>query len=373
MLRSLATVISLGHITKHPNADRLVIAKALEFNIVLAQDYANEGDIGVYFQVDSVLPGTKSWVLGQKIFGNNEPFGKDHVLKLKKIRGICSHGLFIKLDEFSNYNIDTSQWVIGQNVTEILGVYKRRDTADEEDNKQDQNEEKSKAVTENRQKLTTSNNYSFASMFPDGPSKTDEPRIQSAKYLLDALIGQPYYITVKLDGSSTTVALQYNQDADHHLKLCSRNQGVPYCEGNAFWKAAINQDFAKKLQKVPHLVFQAECCGPKICANKLQLSKPCLFVFTIFDVKQQTRLIFDEMCQVCKDLDLLMVPLLEKGDSFNYSIDELQLLSRGFYEGTKNQREGIVVRSQVPQRVGKHLEWLSFKIINELYQLKNGQ
>jgi hypothetical protein len=40
--------------------------------------------------------------------------------------------------------------------------------------------------------------------FPDFIPKTDEPNYQSDPYLVDRLVGKPYYITEKCDGSSTT-------------------------------------------------------------------------------------------------------------------------------------------------------------------------
>jgi hypothetical protein len=61
--RSMATIVAIKDKTAHPNADRLVTAHVKgKFVIVLGKDYVNEGDIGVYFEVDSVLPNDAEWV-----------------------------------------------------------------------------------------------------------------------------------------------------------------------------------------------------------------------------------------------------------------------------------------------------------------------
>ena len=73
------------------------------------------------------------------------------------------------------------------------------------------------------------------------------------------------------------------------------------------------------------------------------------------------------MTDLCKKMDLPMVDIFEKGDSFNYSMEQLKEKSKGKYAGTKNHREGLVFRLQKEwhDTVIRH----SFKIINDDYLL----
>ena len=58
-----------------------------------------------------------------------------------------------------------------------------------------------------------------------------------------------------------------------------------------------------------------------------------------------------------------LVPLIEYGQSFNYDADDLLTLAEGKYEGTTNEREGVVIRGN----------GISFKAISNRYLLKGGE
>ncbi len=53
-----------------------------------------------------------------------------------------------------------------------------------------------------------------------------------------------------------------------------------------------------------------------------------------------------ELIELCAKLDLPMVSIVEKGESFNYGLADLKEKCKGFYEGTENHREGLVFRLQ---------------------------
>ena len=77
------------------------------------------------------------------------------------------------------------------------------------------------------------------------------------------------------------------------------------------------------------------------------------------------------MVQICKDLELEMVPLIERGiftDDMN--IPYLLEKAKGLYDGTKNQREGIVIRPTKEMEF-KRGQRLSFKVLNNQYLLKD--
>jgi hypothetical protein len=52
-------------------------------------------------------------------------------------------------------------------------------------------------------------------------------------------------------------------------------------------------------------------------------------------------------------------------------MDELIKYAEGFYEGTKNRREGVVIRSCKEQRSNALKGRMSFKVVNNQYLLKD--
>jgi RNA ligase (TIGR02306 family) len=206
--------------------------------------------------------------------------------------------------------------------------------------------------------------------FPSFLIKTDETRIQSEPNLTNELTGHPYYITEKLDGTSATYYYNNGQ-----FGVCSRNLELKEKDGNTYWRVANEYKLEEILEKDGrNLCIQGEVCGPGIQKNPLNLHKPQLFVFNVYDIDSGRYFSMYEMMVFCDQHELKMVPLVEAGEVYpGYSPDALLNMADGLYEGTKNIREGIVVRSQKevphafysPKRV-------SFKAINNKYLLKHG-
>jgi hypothetical protein len=177
--------------------------------------------------------------------------------------------------------------------------------------------------------------------------------------MLEALIGKPYYITLKIDGTSATYG--YFND---HLVICSRNNVLT--EPNKdYHPVAVRYNLAEKLKNHPNWVIQSENYGPKINKNLLNTKQVDFYVFNIFDTNTCRRLGYKDFLAACDELEVPHVPVLEEGESFNYTIEELCEMSKGKYEGTSNNREGIVIRSS--EALMFEGEPLSFKVINEDY------
>lgn len=336
--RKLAKLVRLGPVIKHPNADRLQIATVGGWEVVVGID-CKENDEGVYFEIDSILP-DEDWT-------KCLPARK---IKTIKLRGQISQGLFLRMTEVpvlrdTNFEEDAD-------VTDILRVVKRFDPQDLPEGVR-----------------TSSNQHGmmpYGEALPNGPPKTDEPRIQSNKYLLDYLSGRPYYITLKYDGSSVTFGY-----VGEEFRVLSRNFLVTK-EDSIQWYIAKKYGLKEKLVNTSFFL-QGELIGPKVQGNPLQLKEPEMRVFNLYDVKQKRYLDLESFLDTLNTLNdisvgspLEGVDILFKGDNFDKDIKSLLEMAEGEYEGTKNPREGLVVRSQKPPRV-------SFKVINNAYLLKTGQ
>ena len=190
---------------------------------------------------------------------------------------------------------------------------------------------------------------------------TDELRVQSEDSLRQALIGLPYYISTKIDGTSCSMwIMKGKRGVSGRKKMYKDNDSSP------MWAYAHKINLFEQLEADGwEGIIQGEFAGPKIQSNPLGLFEAEYFVFNVFD-KDRNLYPLDKMTEFCNKYGLKMVPINEVGYEFNYSQDELIEKSRGNYENG-HTREGIVVRPITPvynETLGKSL---SFKMINPDY------
>jgi RNA ligase (TIGR02306 family) len=311
-MRKLVSIQEVINIDPIPNSDFLEAITVLGWTLVAKKGEFVIGSPCVFFEVDCLLPEAPwSEFLRSKKFR----------IKTVKLRGQLSQGLALPLEYLG---ISPGECEIGDDVTERLGVKKYE-------------------LPENEQ---PGNNAPVLGIpFPSHVPKTDEPRVQSNPDLLQALAGRPYVTTVKLDGSSFTAT--YDSEGTFHV--CSRNLSLfrPEEGGlvNNWWKVAIANNLEEKLQGTTYYAIQGELCGPGIQKNRLNLTEHRLFVFNAYNWEWRRHLTPVELQDLCERLGLDHVPVDETGDSFSYTAEELLAKADGVYAGTKNRREGIVVRS----------------------------
>jgi RNA ligase (TIGR02306 family) len=335
IIRKLASIQVVSDIKIHLNADRLALAKVLGWQVVIQKEEFKIGQKVVYFEIDSLLP-EKPWSEFMR--------ARQFRVKTVKLRGEISQGLILPLKILGD-DANENDFEIGQNLTELIGVNKYEDDADH------------KSETEGK----TSN---FPSHLVE---KTDEPRIQSIPYMIEKFMGQSYYASLKYDGTSATYLIDPNNKETFYI--CSRNLTKEYVPGELYSRIADEFKIKENLLKNDcRYAIQGEIYGPKISKNYHQAKKTSFAVFNIKDLIENRFLDMQELVDTCKKLNLPMVEIVEKSESFNYSLEELKNLSKGNYPGTKNPREGLVFRLQN--------EWnkdyrLSFKIINDDFLVKH--
>lgn len=332
MSRTLASIQRITNIQPIPDADAIEVASVLGWKVVVKKGEFKVGDLAVYLEIDSVPPDEEQYRFLWK-WAEQRP--NNFRIKTVKLRGQISQGILFPLSILGPVRLFTE----GEDVTETLGVTKYEAPLPRgADNIEGQ--------------------------FFDGVPKTDEERVQSAagRKKMELLFGKPYYITVKCDGSSMTVA-----EHDGRVKVASRNYRLADTEGSAYWSAARNGNLLRFVELYPALAVQGELVGPGIQSNRLGLKDHRCLVFTIFDRSTGTRLPWDQMVQASLEFGFDLVPLVEAQVGFDLSADELLQLAEGKYEGTKNEREGIVIRSADPH------EEISFKAISNRYLLKGGE
>ena len=194
--------------------------------------------------------------------------------------------------------------------------------------------------------------------FPSFSPKTDEPNFQSVPDMIKALVGQPFYATVKVDGSSGTVFW----DDDGVVRACLRNFELKDRPDTAVWQLVRKYGLADS--RLP-VALQFEIIGPGIQKNRLGLKEMDLRLFNVWHIDQRRYLGFDDMRVLAQSLDLPMVDVVEAGGIFDLKDDEaLRTYAERTYANGATA-EGVVICPVKETQVNG--ERLSFKLINLLY------
>lgn len=336
--RPLATVVKVTGISPIEGADRIVLAKVLGWKCIIKKEEFSVGDLAIYFTIDSVLDVTDKNMEFAKKFGGR--------IKTIKMKGVLSQGLLAPLSWISDRGHSIDNIKEDDDVTEKLNVKKY--VHDTEIYQYIESKEKD--------------------CFPIYIKKTDEPRLQGLKNVLDELTKYKDTITItrKEDGQSGTF-FYYND------KYC-------VCSRNFVWKTATNEsmsyfnvsekykleeclkDIYNKTSK--HLAIQGEVIGPKINGNRLKLDQYVFRVFNIWDINEQKYIDWASVKEICSKYSLETVPELFLPESFEFTVDSFVDFANKQEYSKGNPAEGIVVKTAGDQRI-------SFKVISNVFLLKH--
>ena len=338
--RKLASIQYVHNITPIEGAEKIECVHVLGWQCVANKGQFSIGDKCVYMEVDSFLPVCELFeFLRASSFKENEIMGAGFRLKTMKFRGQISQGLVQPLEI-----LPEGEYEIGDDVTELLGIRKWE--------------------IEER----VSNDGTVIAEFPSEISKTDELRVQSYPELIEEFKSvKGYYISTKMDGCSVTM---YKRG--EHFGVCGRNYEYADDDKSAMWKYAHNHKIEERLKEnnLDNIAIQGEFCGPGIQKNRLKLTEPEWYVFTVTDMNTNKRLSLYKTDEICKLLDLNMVPIEEVEEEFQYkSVDELLEKAKGKYASGKN-KEGIVIRPIEAVYSNTIAGPLSMKVLNNDYLLK---
>jgi len=331
-MRSLVTIQRVKSISPIPDSDFLELAHVMGWQCVIKKGEFKEGDFGVYYEVDSFLPIDERYeFLRASSYRNNIDNGEGFRIRTMKMRGQLSQGLLLPLEKFPELK-DLAE---GTDVTEKLNVKKWY-------------------IPE-----TANAGGTIIGERPYGIPASDEIRIQSALELLDELKGKPYYITTKMDGTSGIVYY-----IDGKIGCCSRNKEIKDEEDALYWLPVYKYGLKEKFAKIgKNLVLTGEIIGPGIQKNKLRLAEIEWNVFDVKDADANRYLSYDDAVTMCEKLGLKTVPLEERGEIFDYSMETLLEKAKGKYPSGLD-KEGIVVRYTASPKA------ISFKVLNNDFLLK---
>lgn len=221
MKRQLASIQRITNISPIEGANLIVQIQVLGWSCVAKKSEFEIGDLCIYFEIDSLLPEMDEFkFLGKSCW--NTPLQRYHI-KTCRIRGFVSQGLVLPLKMFERLFPIDFKLEEGTDVTDLFGVEKYDD-----------------AVTYQQGE----NDPGF--VWPI--SKTDEIRIQAKPQMFDELVGKPYYITCKMDGTSATYIFK-GIGEDKRFYVCSRNHRIIEDPGSIYWAVAKQYKIAEVLER----------------------------------------------------------------------------------------------------------------------------
>lgn len=325
-----ASIEILSNLTPHPNADRLELARVLGWQCVVKKGEFKEGDRVVFIPPDTILP-KAPW--SDFLADKNRP---DRPIRLKtaKLRGQFSQGLVLPLSVLP----EASQtWGEGSDVGAELGV--------------------KKFEKELPAQLSGTPRANFPASLA---ARTDEDNYQSVPDQTRSILGQDFYVTRKLDGSSCTIIIE-NGAVTH---VCSRNIDLAEDPNNAFWKVAT--ELRDRAAALGSCVLQGELMGPGVQGNQLGLTEPVLFLFQVRWLGDGTYADWEEIEEVATHLDIPTAPLLQRFRADTTRAESLQAFADQLTLPNGKPCEGIVIRPVKPVSMGNGRP-LSVKIVNRNY------
>ena len=345
-MRKIASIQRIWEIEAIEGADRIELAKVLGWQCVVNKGQFKPMDLAVYFEIDSFLPIRPEFeFMRASSYRKTDVMGEGFRLRTMKFRGQISQGLLLPISQFPEISVDIE---LGTDVTKLLGVRK----------------------WEIEEKVTTGG--TVIGTLPLDVPHTDETRVQAEPDLIGDFAGLEYYITSKMDGSSHSVSLD-----EEGFHVTGHNYEYKDDGKSSFYDLVKRDCIEDKVLKyykehnLKLLTIQGELCAPGIQQNRLRLTRPEWYVFTIrLDGK---RVGLKKMQEICKEMELLMVPLEEVGTDLPSKYPTVEaLLKRADGEYPRGgKKEGIVIRPTEPVFCERINAALSMKVVSNKYLLKN--
>lgn len=388
-MRKLASVQKIGKLITIPNKDRIVQAMVNGWSVIVGKEEFHEGDLCVFFEIDSMLPECNTLV-------NILKRGKR--LKTLRMAGVLSQGLALNIDAAKCISAELgtkfpANLEIDMDLTDVLKITKWEEGT--EDGLKDNKKEKAKSfgIVNFIKKLFGVKEQTDAFPSQYGVSKTDEERVENllAQAGEWSNLGLEFERTMKMDGQSTTWIIEKTGLFSTKFKhvMASRNRtiietsddyerftnvakttGIFSLLEGLYWLLSAN-DFGGNLglatalinSDIKSIAVQAELCGPKIQKNRIGLDSNTLYIFNLIIKTNKGVHKFDPHKVLSVELpNIKLVPNLGKtkiGKNIQWFYDDVSQ----FKYPTDGLAEGVVYRN--------YERGISFKCVNPDYLIKN--
>lgn len=351
MQRTLASIQKVSKLEPIEGADLIEVATILGWKVVVMKGEFKEGDLCVYFEIDSLLPVIPEFEFlakgnkPKKMLLESGDEVEGYRLKTIRLKGQISQGLALPTSRFTDIKRE-GYLKEGEDVTDSLNIHKYEPPIPAE---------LAGKVKGQR---------------PHFVPKTDEIRIQAVPHVLEKYTDLRWVVTEKLNGSS--VSLYLHED---NFGVCSRKLELVETPENTLWQLAREMEVETKLRELGRdIVLQGEVVGENIQSNRLRIKGRKIFFYNAYDPVKQEYLDYKDFMDLIDSMDLPRVPVVNVNFELPESVDEIVAYATKYESllGKHLMAEGIVVRPWTETK-DKEIGRLSFKVINPEYLLKHDE
>lgn len=402
-MRKLATIQRISAIRPITGADKIVAADVLGWTVVVGKDEFKEGDLAVYFEIDSwcdsSIPAFQTEVFRPRYTKWGDKVGMR--LKTIKLRKQISQGLLMPLSAFPALapEVFGTAFIEGEDVTELLKI------------------EKWEPAEEASSNAGGPNKTAGAGKFPSFIRKTDQERVQNYINELPKHDNETFEVSIKLDGSSMTVYrvgkksphyehirkdvterklrklsklkrivycvkrfLRIEKDEDF-VGVCSRNIELSLDDSNHFSQYVRDNDIIGRLKGYGatrdtehgcggNIAIQGELLAPSIQQNYEKVEGFEFYVYDVFNIDSQKYYGPAQARAITEALGLKYVPVLEE----NMSLRDFDHEAYGAITPAENMRaavENILAYAEGPgMNPGVKREGIVFKANGSEFSFK---
>ena len=373
--RELCYVVNIDRIEPIIGSDNCEAAVVGGWRVMTRKGTFQAGDKAVYFEIDSKVPETETFAFlapkHYKVKTQKYTFGGKGLM--------ISQGLLMSFEDFG---WDINAYEVGDFLTETLGVK----YFVVEDNKRKASIDKYKRMAQRHAKLFKTNKlvqwlyaktwgkkllFLFlgnkkdkkAAFWPSWVVKTDEERVQNLPQLFPP-DDTEWFVTEKVDGTSTTFTMKRLKRNKYEFYVCSRNvcfdkpekEEKLFYETNVYTKMAIKYNAEEVLKNIleahsefEFVTIQGETYGKSVQQRDYHMENVDFKAFNlIFGYKDGTtkRLNPREMTEILTNTyNIPCVPILDEHFKLPNSIDEMIAYADGDSVIDGDYREGVVLRT----------------------------
>lgn len=324
--KPLAYIVKIKEIREIPGADRIELATVLDYTVVVKKGEYKQGDLGLYVEIDSVLPDGLNAELADKLVKLNSKEGeyanwneeqlnnaiktimdqhkypyfeflRSRHFKIKSMKlgkfGVVSQGILFKPEDLGITDAKVGKDYTTQfNITEIV-----QDAEEAGVNSQ----QKTNWLTRKLMRYQWYRNWrkchNVSEIWdPTFPGKSDEENVQKVySEMYEKYADKEWVATEKLEGQNITV---YSEKVELTFfdKIFSRNKEskrIGVCSrtrelnkngnGKSFWDTVLRLRLDEKIKKIPGEWFcRGEHVGPGIQKNIYCLPKTEIYFFDFY-------------------------------------------------------------------------------------------
>ena len=363
--RALAHIEKVAWIKPIEGADNIELIGILGWCLISKRGEFKVDDLAVFFEIDSKLPEAEwSEFMRPKHF-------KVKTMKLSKF-GVISQGLALPIDVIPK--LQGKDFKIGDDVTELLGVTYSVEEDNIRKSKNGDPNAKYKSMAARHQKLFKTKPFRWLmrrawgrkilfivfgrkkdkpKAFPEWIVKTDETRIENAPFYLEST--EPWLKTEKLDGTSSTYAIDFTKKKKGEFIVCSRNvrqadeKQECYHDSNVYWEMAFKYNIEQAVRDIAkqnnanRVVLQGETYGEGLQGNPYKLNERRFAAFNL--IIDSNRLNSIEAEKILMAYNIPFVPLIDIEYIWHKDMETFKLEADGKSTISDVPREGFVYRS----------------------------